>query len=256
MAGGRRWISSMNSTSRGCEVRQDAGEVARLLDAPARRGADRHAHLVGDHVGERRLAEARAGRRAARGRAPRRAACAAAIDTCRFSRTRSWPMYSSSVARPQPGFVLRVVVDARRRRRRSRIGHRCQSLARARAPGAPASKRDARSSTSGGVLTARVSTRFFERAADDSPRFTERREQIVAQRTARRHRLASPLPATATPALAAADPSARATIRSASSCRRRESRQPRDVAALMALHQLAAARCPTAPPAPASDRCR
>ena len=80
----------------GLESGQHAGQVARLLDHRSGRGAHGHAHLRADHVGERRLAEARAGRTAARDPAPRGGPRAAATDTCRLSRIRSWPMYSSS----------------------------------------------------------------------------------------------------------------------------------------------------------------
>ena len=54
-----RWISSMNSTSRRRKVGHDADEIARLLDHRTRGRPDRHAHLVGDHVGERGLAKTR-----------------------------------------------------------------------------------------------------------------------------------------------------------------------------------------------------
>ena len=40
------------------EVREDGREIAGALEHRPRRGANRRAELVGDHVGERRLAEA------------------------------------------------------------------------------------------------------------------------------------------------------------------------------------------------------
>ena len=58
----------------GLQARQHAGQVARLLDHRPGGGADGGAHLVGDDVGQRRLAETRAVRRAGCGRAPRRGA--------------------------------------------------------------------------------------------------------------------------------------------------------------------------------------
>ena len=48
----------MNSTWPARETGHDADQIARLLDRRAGRGANLHAHLVGDHVGERRLAQA------------------------------------------------------------------------------------------------------------------------------------------------------------------------------------------------------
>jgi hypothetical protein len=73
------------------QVRQDAGQVARLLDDGTGRGADGRAQFVGNHVGQRGLAEP--GRAVHQHVIERFAAPgAAAIDTCRFSRTRSCPM--------------------------------------------------------------------------------------------------------------------------------------------------------------------
>jgi len=46
----------MNSTP---EVGHDPDQIARLLDGRPGRGPDRHPHLVCDHVGQRRLAQAR-----------------------------------------------------------------------------------------------------------------------------------------------------------------------------------------------------
>jgi hypothetical protein len=47
----------MNSTFALAKVRQDGGEVARLLEHRPRGGADRRAKLVADDVGQRRLAQ-------------------------------------------------------------------------------------------------------------------------------------------------------------------------------------------------------
>ena len=81
----------MKSTSRACRFeRMPARSPGFSITGPGRR-PDRHAELVGDDVGERRLAEPR---RAVEQHVIERLAAlrAAAIETCRFSRTRSWPM--------------------------------------------------------------------------------------------------------------------------------------------------------------------
>ena len=48
----------MKSTSRAARLVRIADKVARLLDRRSRGRAHLHAELVGDHIGERRLAEA------------------------------------------------------------------------------------------------------------------------------------------------------------------------------------------------------
>jgi hypothetical protein len=102
----------MNSTSRSAEVREDRGEVARLLDARARRRADGHAELVGDDVGERRLAEA--GRAVEQHVVERLAALRRGLDRdLQVLAHAVLPDVVVERARPQPGLVLRVVVDAR-----------------------------------------------------------------------------------------------------------------------------------------------
>ena len=92
----RRWISSMKSDVARLEVREDAprGRPA-CSSAGPEVDAQAGAHLVGDDVGQRRLAQARAGRRAGRDRALARA-CAPPRWRSRFSLTFFWPMYSSS----------------------------------------------------------------------------------------------------------------------------------------------------------------
>ena len=103
----------MNSTSLGCEVGEDADQVARLLDRRPGGGAHRHAHLVGDDVGERRLAEP--------GRAVQQHVIERLAALLR-GRDRDLQVLADAIladvlveqARAQPGFVLRVLVDARR----------------------------------------------------------------------------------------------------------------------------------------------
>ena len=103
------------------EIGEDRREVARLLEHRARGRADRHAELVGDDVGERRLAEP--GRAVEQHVIERLAALPRRGD-------RDLQVLADAVladvlverARPQAGFVLRVLVDARRRRpRRSSV---------------------------------------------------------------------------------------------------------------------------------------
>ena len=196
----------------GAEVGDDADEIARLLD----RRSGRRAHRARpSRWRSRRPASScrgRAVRAAARDRAARRAACAAAIATCRFSRIAILADVLVEEARTQPGFVLRVLVDARRgdetvvryfassrnaclqRALEARVGGRAERF-------------------HGGVR------RFF----GERPMITqvhERREHIVAQHgrggaARRRGRGGRPR--------AAADPSARARCAPRFSCRRRES---------------------------------
>ena len=103
----------MNSTSRVCEVGEDADQIARLLDHRARRRAHRHAHLVADHVGERRLAEA--GRTVQQHVIERLAALLRRGD--RHLQVLADAILADVLvehARAQARFVLRVLVDARR----------------------------------------------------------------------------------------------------------------------------------------------
>ena len=96
------------------QVRQHRGEIARLLDHRPRGRPDRHAELVGDDVGERRLAE------------PRRAVEQHVIE--RFAAllrrgNRDVQVLADAVLadvlverpRPQTGFVLDVLVRRARR---------------------------------------------------------------------------------------------------------------------------------------------
>ena len=103
----------MNSTSRALQVRQDAGEVARLLDAPgpavARTGTP---SSLRDDVGERRLAEP--GRAVQQHVIERFAALARRGD--RHLQVLADAVLADVVVeppRPQARFVLRVFVDAR-----------------------------------------------------------------------------------------------------------------------------------------------
>ena len=123
------------------QVRQDAGEIAGLLDHRACRGADRHAQLVGDHVGERRLAEARGA--VEQHVIERLAALARRGD--RHLQVLAHAVLADVVVqapRPQAGLVLRVVFDARRRDE-SGIAHADQARREflQRPPAAEASKR-------------------------------------------------------------------------------------------------------------------
>ncbi len=98
------------------QVRQDAGQIAGLLDHRPRRGARRHAELVGDDVGERRLAQAR---RAVEQHVIERLA-ALARRRNRDRQVLAHAILADVVVeppRPEPRFVLRVVFDARRCRR-------------------------------------------------------------------------------------------------------------------------------------------
>ena len=102
----------MNSTSFGGEVGDDADQVARLFDRRPRGRADRHAHLVADDVGQRRLAE------------PRRSVQQHVIERLAAlfrGGDRDVQIFADAIladvlveqARAQAGFVLRVFVHAR-----------------------------------------------------------------------------------------------------------------------------------------------
>ena len=100
----------MNRTSR-LQVREDAGEIARLFDHRAGRRAHRDAELVGDHVGERRLAESR------RPVEQRVIECFAALlrGADRHLQDLADAVLADVVVerpRPQASFVLGVVIDA------------------------------------------------------------------------------------------------------------------------------------------------
>ena len=170
----------MNSTSRVCEVGErcrpdrpasrSPGPRSRAPARPARCRSRRRASSCRGRAGrEQHVIE-----RFAALLAPRRS------TTCRFSRTRSWPMYSSSSARAQARFVLRVLVDARRgdeavvRLLRPASRSACFNVR-----SKPASDADP------SVLIA--ASRLSRRAADDTPG-SQRREHIVAQRRRRRRR--------------------------------------------------------------------
>ena len=94
------------------EVRDDADEIAGLLDRGARGRAHLHAELVRDHVGERRLAEAR--RSVQQHVVERFAAMCRGGD--RHLEVLADPVLADVLvepARTKPRFVLRVFVDAR-----------------------------------------------------------------------------------------------------------------------------------------------
>ena len=142
------------------QVGQHAGQVAGLLDHRAGGGADRHAHLVADDVGERRLAEP--GRAVEQHVIERLAAAARGRD-------RHLQVVADAVladvlverARAQPGLVLRVVVDAAPAVTRRAVAHdRISSRSAARSA---CSKRGVAASPASAVSIA-LSTA----AADDS----------------------------------------------------------------------------------------
>ena len=97
----------------GGEIRDDPDQVAGLLDRGTGRRPDLHAHLVGDHVGQRRLAEP--------GRTVQQHVIERFLALLR-RRDRHLQVLADAVladvlvqdARAEPGFVLRVLVDARR----------------------------------------------------------------------------------------------------------------------------------------------
>jgi hypothetical protein len=105
----------------GREVRHDTDQVARLFDRRTGRRAHRDAHLVRDHVGERRLPEAR---RSVEQDVIER------LASLLGGRDRHLKIFADAIltdvlvepARTQPGFVLRVFVDACRRHD-SIVGH-------------------------------------------------------------------------------------------------------------------------------------
>ena len=100
----------MKSTSCSCRLVSIAGEIARLLDHRPGGGAHRHAHLVADDVGQRRLAEP--GRAVQQHVIERLAAAARRGD-------RHLQVVADAIladvlverARAQPRLVLRVLVD-------------------------------------------------------------------------------------------------------------------------------------------------
>ena len=227
------------------EVGEDRGQIARLLEHRARRRADLHAQLVRRSRRRASSCRGRAGRRAARDRAPRARCLAAAIDTCRFSRTRSCPMYSSSVRGRRPASYCASSSTRAAVTTRSSVIYLASSLS------ACFSVRS--KSPSGVALDRRVDGLLGKRPM--IPQVDQRREQVVAQQRRgvdRRGRAAAP------PARTRGRRSfSSSTIRSdgllADAGNRR---QPRQVAALDRANQIRAVRCPRAPPAPPSGRCR
>ena len=109
MTGGIRWISSMKSTSRACRPdSMPARSPGFSMTGPAVR-ADGRAHLVGDDVGERGLAEAR--RPVEQDVVERFAAARGRLD--RHLEVLADAVLADVVVeppRPQAGLVLRVVV--------------------------------------------------------------------------------------------------------------------------------------------------
>ena len=207
----------MKSTSRGCRlVRMPARSPGFSMHRPGR-GADRHAQLVGDDVGERRLAEA--GRAVEQHVVERLAALARRRD--RHVQVLADAVLADVVVerpRPQPGLVLRVVVDARRRRQSRSIGS-SRHAPRQRPCSAPlaarASKRGARSSR-----VAAPRRRAFSAAR---PMIARGSPAPRAGRRAASSAAAGAAPAPRPIAPAAAGPAARARCARRSSCRRRES---------------------------------
>ena len=95
------------------EIRDDADEIARLLDRRPGGRAHGDAHLVADHVGERRLAEA--GRAVQQHVIERLAPLPCGRDRhVEVLADAILPDVLVEAPRAQPRLVLRVVVDARR----------------------------------------------------------------------------------------------------------------------------------------------
>ena len=199
----------MNRTSRDLQVRQHRGQIARLLDHRPGGRPDRDAELVRDDARRASSCRAPAVRRAARDRAPRRAASPPAIDTCSCSRTRSWPMYSSSDRGRSPAscWTSSSIGEALTRR---------SSLMRGSSP-----QDIAQRILEGGVR------RFLERPRQSpsrppggcSPRFVSADNEIAAQILSGAASSGCPR-STAPPA--AGGPSAPGRCARRSSCRRRE----------------------------------
>ena len=165
----------MKSTSRALQVRQNAGEIAGLLDHRTRRRPDRHAQLVGDHVGQRRLAET--GRAVEQHVIERLAALPRRGD--RHVQVLAHAILADVVVeppRPQPGLVLRVVVDARRSD---------ESIVRSRSVRDPSAPRAARPRSAGRPASARAD--LVEHFVDRLPMVTE-----ILERGRRSSRSASP----------------------------------------------------------------
>ena len=96
------------------KVGHDADQIARLLNRRPRRGADRRAHLVADHVGQRGLAEAR--RTVQQHVIERLAALPGRRDRhLEVLADAVLPDVLVQPARAKARLVLRVLVDARRR---------------------------------------------------------------------------------------------------------------------------------------------
>ena len=235
----------MNSTSPAPEVRDDADQVARLLDRRPGGRAHRHAHLVADHVRERRLAEA--GRTVQQHVIERLAALPRGGDRdVQVLADAVLPDVLVEPARPQPGLVLRVLVDARRGDeavvRHLRAASRQRLLQR----------RSKLPSDASGGLDGGFDGFFGERPMIPQVRRAPRAHPPAARARRRRRRRprAPPL------ARAAADPSARGRSAPMSSCRRRESRSAARRRRARSRGPAPAARCPTAPPAPPSGRSR
>ncbi len=112
-----RWLQAMNLVDEehlaGLEVRQDSHQISRFLNHRPRRRTHSHAELVGNHICERRLAEA--------WRAIEQdvVECFAPLPR---GRDGNLQVFAHAVladvviqlARPQTSFVLRVFLDARR----------------------------------------------------------------------------------------------------------------------------------------------
>ena len=240
----------MKSTSRSCRFGQHRGEVARLSRSPVRRSAGSPPRARWRSRRRASSCRARAGRRAARDRALRRAA----------SPRRSRPAGSrgrapgrctrrASAAAVPPG--TGVLVDARR-------GHEAIVMIASRSPpSSPSSAHAARRAAPVRTPRPAIARAFVDRLLGRAALVAEiqqRRQQVVAQLIlgrsappacpARLQRRRQPILQLQPDPLGGllADAGNRG--------------QPRDVLRRGSPGPAPRARCPTAPPAPASDRCR
>ena len=241
----------MNSTSRAARFVTMPTRSPGLFDGRARGRAKRHAQLVGDHVGQRRLAET--------GR-PVQQHVIERLAALRGRRNRDLKVFAHAVlpdvvvehARPEAGFVLRssstrAAVTIRSSDRGLPAQCRAYFASSRRACFSVCSKLAVRCGLDGRI------DRFFGKRPM-IPQVHQRREHIVAQRERRQRPLRSN--GRSSRSRGSRSFSSR-TIRSEVFLPTPGNRrQPREIAPLDGPNELVAARCPRAPPAPPSGRCR
>ena len=238
----------MNSTSCACRLVSIAGQVAGLLDDRAGGGAHRHAHLVGDDVGQRRLAEAG---RAVEQHVIERLAPAAGRGNRHLQVVADAVLADVLVerARAQAGVVLRVVVGGAPVMTRSVMARSLPALA-----SAPAAPPSAPVRTSLAARRQRGLERPSRPAADDSrgsaaPRAGRR----AADRSPTRAAVASPAP---TPSCASAVLQLEHDALGGLLADAGDAGEPRHVAALHAGDEIAGLHAGQHAQRPASGRCR